>query len=202
MYAATAPPTHNPAVACGASSMASHATATMLIPSSRYETANPSMSRPRSPPPAHSRPASCVEAPGNQSKVRPTPRRFSLPDQIQPPTATTRVRHSITQVARSSRQLSRAPLCPRVPSSLTLHAPGPLAASPRSCRIVRGRGAARPSHHQINTTFLLPRRHRWRCSSRRRDRGGLKQPYGARRGSTGLQRSRKRCHPALVRTDS
>jgi hypothetical protein len=88
------------------------------------------------------------------------------------------------------------------PSILTLHAPGPLAASPRSCRIVRGRGAARPSHHQVNTTFLLPRRHRWRCSSRRRDHGGLKQPYGARRGSTGLQRSRKRCHPALVRTDS
>lgn len=35
VYAATAPPTHNPALACGASSMASHATATKLIPSPR-----------------------------------------------------------------------------------------------------------------------------------------------------------------------
>ena len=45
VYAATAPPTHSPAVACGASSMASHATATKLIPSPRYETANPRISR-------------------------------------------------------------------------------------------------------------------------------------------------------------
>jgi len=37
VYAATAPPTHSPAVACGASSMASHATATKLIPSPRYD---------------------------------------------------------------------------------------------------------------------------------------------------------------------
>jgi hypothetical protein len=45
VYAATAPPTHSPAVACGASSMASHGTATKLIPSPRHETAKPRVSR-------------------------------------------------------------------------------------------------------------------------------------------------------------
>lgn len=45
VYAATAPPTHSPALACGASSMASHATATKLMPSPRPETPKPRISR-------------------------------------------------------------------------------------------------------------------------------------------------------------
>jgi hypothetical protein len=45
VYAATAPPTHSPAVDCGASSIASHATATKLIPSPRDEIAKPGSSR-------------------------------------------------------------------------------------------------------------------------------------------------------------
>jgi hypothetical protein len=45
VYAATAPPTHSPAVACGASLIASQGTATKLIPSPTYETAKPRISR-------------------------------------------------------------------------------------------------------------------------------------------------------------